>query len=131
MILIDTHVLIWWLKGGEKLSVKAKKAIKKEEVSGEVCISSISMWETAMLVKEDKIDIAKDFEEWIKDLKSVDFLRFVPVDNKIAIESVFLPKFKHKDPADRIIVATAKELDCPLVTSDKKLLNYPHIKTIW
>jgi PIN domain nuclease of toxin-antitoxin system len=56
---------------------------------------------------------------------------FVPVDNEIAVRSVELPGEIHKDPADRMIVATARKLAAPLVTADEKIQNYPHVRTIW
>lgn len=132
MILIDTHVLIWFLKDKSKLSSRSRKLIDDLRNKGEkILVSSISAWEIAMLTKKGKVKIGKKVETWIKDLEKSNIFQFVPVDNKIAVESVNLKDFKHKDPADRIIVATVKVLGCLLITSDKKLLDYSHIKTIW
>jgi len=72
-----------------------------------------------------------DARDWIARSESLPFFRFVPVDNAIAIRSVRLEEPFHKDPADRIIVATAMTMGMPLVTSDRKILKYPNVKTIW
>lgn len=131
MILIDTHILIWWFKNQERLTAKAKKLLDFSKDKGGIYLSSMSIWEIAMLAKKGEIRFGKEVSEWIYDLESLDFIHFVPVDNYIALHSVMLPAFPHKDPVDRIILATAQKLDCPLVTSDKKLRNYKFVKTIW
>jgi PIN domain nuclease of toxin-antitoxin system len=72
-----------------------------------------------------------DAHDWIAKCEALPFLHFVPVDNAMAIRSVRLPLPFHKDPADRLIVATAIIKGAPLVTSDSRILSYPHVRTIW
>ena len=72
-----------------------------------------------------------DARDWIARSEALPFLHFVPVDNAVALRAVGLPEPFHKDPADRIIVATAMTMGIPIVTSDEKILKYPHVKTIW
>jgi PIN domain nuclease of toxin-antitoxin system len=69
--------------------------------------------------------------QWLATVASVESVRFVPMDNEIALESVALPGEFHKDPAHRIIVATARSLAAPLVTADEQIRAYPHVATIW
>jgi len=66
-----------------------------------------------------------------KTLWMLPFVKFIPVDNSVAVKSVNLPQPLHSDPADRIIIATAISSGVPLVTRDEKILNYPHVQTIW
>ena len=70
-------------------------------------------------------------QDWIRKTESLPFVRFVPVDNAIALRSVSLPGTFHSDPADRIIAATALVMGLPLVTKDEKIRAYPHLRTIW
>ena len=132
MIVLDTHTLIWWVSGSRKLPPVTKQLLDAEtDPSGEVHVSAISAWEIAMLVRAGRLELTLDVSDWIAKCEAAPFIRFVPVDNRIALRSVELPSFPHSDPADRIIVATALTLGASLVTSDKRLANYDPIKTIW
>jgi len=131
MIVIDTHVLIWWVSSPDKLSKKAKLKIEEEGKKGTIFISSISIWEIYMLIKKGRLQLTMDTDHWLKNIESISYVQFVPVDNKIAAKSVTLPDELHSDPADRMIVATAREKGLQLVTSDERIQNYPHVKTIW
>jgi PIN domain nuclease of toxin-antitoxin system len=132
MLLIDTHVLVWWAGDVDELSAKARRQIEqtlKEE--GEVLISSISAWEVAMLVQKGRLVLSMEVERWLEEVDAIEGVRFLPVDNEVAVKSTMLPGEFHKDPADRMIVATARKLAVPLVTADKKIIQYEHVKTIW
>lgn len=131
MILLDTHVWVWWLSGFEPLSRKARLLIETAVQKSEVCISSISAWEVAQLAARGRLHLTTDPRDWIGRSESLPFVTFVPVDNHIAVKSVQLPGTLHQDPADRIIIATAQFLGVPLVTKDARLTRYPHVKTVW
>ncbi|MES9946818.1 MAG: type II toxin-antitoxin system VapC family toxin [Candidatus Thiodiazotropha sp.] len=132
MIVIDTHVLVWWVSGEKSLSATAAKVIKDTLVNGsEVIVSSISAWEISMLIEKGRLVLNMDVESWLDEVTQIDGVRFVPVDNEIGIKSTVLPGEFHKDPPDRMIVATARKLAVPLVTADEKIINYEHIKTDW
>lgn len=131
VIVLDTHVLIWWVNGTPSLSKKARLAIQRELPDGEILISSISAWEIATLVAKNRLVLSMDVSNWINTVAAIEGVRFVPVDNEISIKSTELIGKFHKDPADRIIVATARKFAAPLVTSDDKILGYAHVKTIW
>lgn len=132
MIVIDTHVLIWWITGdSEQLSTAAKTAIDSELQGGEILVSSISAWEIAMLVEKERIALSMDVLTWLDVVGQIEAVRFVPVDNEIGVKSTALPGEFHKDPADRMIVATARKFAASLVTADAKIRSYPHVKTIW
>jgi|SRR5450631_1151092 PIN domain nuclease of toxin-antitoxin system len=131
MIVLDTHALVWWVTGDTSLSKKAKNAIARELAGGEIVVSSISAWEIAMLVAREKLVLTMDVGRWLVTVGEIEGVRFVPVDVEIATKSVALPGEFHNDPADRMIVATARKLAVPLVTKDAKIRSYAHVKTIW
>ena len=132
MIVLDTHTLLWWASGDKvKLSPAAIQAIEGQLTAGKIVVSSISAWELAVLVSKGRIALSMDVEAWLKVAAEIPSVSFVPVDNEIAVKSVELPGEFHKDPADRLIVATARMLAAPLVTADDKIRAYPHVKTIW
>lgn len=134
MIVLDTHTLLWWASGDSaQLSQAAQQALAAEMQAdgGQIMVSSISAWELAMLVARERVALAMDVEAWLDVVGQIEQVRFVPVDNTIAIKSTLLPGEFHKDPADRIIVATARQLSAPLLTADEKIRAYPHVRTVW
>ena len=132
MIVLDTHVLLWWVSGDTaRLSATAVQAIEQELAGGRIVISSFSAWELAMLVERGRVALSMDVETWLSVVGRIEAVRFVPVDNEISFRSVTLPGVFHKDPADRIIVATARKLAAPLITADEKIRAYLHVRTLW
>jgi PIN domain nuclease of toxin-antitoxin system len=131
VIVLDTHALVWWVTADPNLSKKAKTAIDRELNGGEIVISAISAWEIAMLVEREKLVLSMDVGSWLSTVQSIERVRFVPVDPETAVKSVVLPGDFHKDPADRMIVATARKFAVPLVTKNEKIRAYAHVKTIW
>jgi PIN domain nuclease of toxin-antitoxin system len=84
-----------------------------------------------MLIEKGRLVLSMDVENWLDEVIQIDGVRFVPVDNEIGIKSTALPGEFHKDPVDRMIVATARKLAVPLVTADEKIISYEHVKTVW
>lgn len=131
VIVLDAHVLVWWLSG-EKLSAKAGKAIAKhEQTERSILLSPITAWGIAMLVERGRLVLTMDVESWLAEASKIPAIEFIPVDNNIAIKSTQLPGHFHRDPADRMLMALARHLSVPLVTADEKILAYKHVKTIW
>jgi len=131
VIVLDTHAWIWWVSNPGLLSARAKAAINRAIEANELCVSSISAWEVAVLVNRGRLQLTMGVRDWIARSESLPFLRFVPVNNNIAIKSFELDGEFHGDPADRIIVATTLSIGANLITKDKKILNYPHVKALW
>lgn len=131
MIVLDTHTLVWWVTGDPMLSKKARAAIEREQPDGDIIVSSISAWEIAMLVQRERLVLSMDVGSWLSTVAQIESVRILPVDVEVATKSVELPGEFHKDPADRMIVATARKLAVPLVTKDDKIRAYAHVKTIW
>lgn len=133
MIVLDTHALVWWVNGSGELSDTAQKAIAQEQGSDEglILVSAISAWEIAMLVQKERLLLTTAVDDWLATVEAVDTVRFVPVDNDVAIESTRLPGQFHADPADRMIVALARHLSSALVTADGRIRAYRHVRTVW
>jgi len=131
MIVLDTHAWIWFASKPEALSKKARKALDAAVKEKNVLISSISVWEVALLVKNKRLKLSMDVLDWIAKSENLPFIQFIPVSNSIAVKSLNLPPPLHPDPADRIIIATALSTGAPIVTKDKKIAAYSHVKTIW
>jgi PIN domain nuclease of toxin-antitoxin system len=131
VIVLDTHTLVWWVSGDPLLSKRARTAIEREQPDGNIIVSSISAWEIAMLVERGKLVLSMDVGSWLSTVAQIEAVQFLPVDVEAATKSVDLPGDFHKDPADRMIVATARKLAVPLVTKDDKIRAYAHVKTIW
>jgi PIN domain nuclease of toxin-antitoxin system len=131
MIVVDTHILLWWINSDSTLSKAARAAIDSERPGGTILVSAITAWEIAMLVKQGKVGLLQAAHTWMRRVAEIPAVRIVPVEMDIAIQSVDLAGDFHKDPADRIIVATAQKYAVPLVTADAKIRAYPHVETIW
>ncbi|MFH1813052.1 MAG: type II toxin-antitoxin system VapC family toxin [Pseudomonadota bacterium] len=132
MIVLDTHALLWWANGERaQLSAAAASAIDAELDGGQILVSSMSAWELAMLVERGRVALSMDIASWLDTLSRIDAVQMVPVDSEIAVKSAQLPGDFHKDPTDRIIVATARKFAAPLVSADEKIRSYPHVRAIW
>ena len=130
MILLDTHVWWWSLSEPENLSPKALKAIKKVKTE-ERFIASISIWEFAMMAAGKRIELTVSPLKWLSRAIEAAGITVVELSPEIALESCSLPEEFHKDPADRMIVATARMHNLILITKDQKILDYPHVKAVW
>lgn len=132
MILLDTHALIWWVSEPSRIPEKARRRIDAAVDAGAlVAVSAISVWEVAMLVSRDRLTFTMSAEQWISHVEALPFLTFLPVDNRIAMRSVHLVDFPNRDPADRIIAATALGVDATVVTADARLRAYAPLKSVW
>lgn len=132
MVVLDTHVLIWWINDTSKLTSKAKKAIEETiDSDSRILISCISTWEISMLIRKKRLVLTMDTDSWINEINNIKNIHFCEIDNYIALNSTILPGNFHKDPADRMIVTTARKYSAPLITADEKILSYEHVKTIW
>lgn len=132
MIVLDTHVWVWYVSNPEELSRNARQAVEREASDEKlVFISVISTWEVALLGSKKRLHLTMNVRDWIAKSEAIPFFHFAPIDNDIALASVFLPEPLHQDPADRITIATALSKGAPLVTKDEKILDCPSVKAIW
>ena len=132
VILLETHAWVWWVADPAHLPDAARHAIQESLDEGEpVRVSAISTWEVAMLVSRGRLELTTDVADWIAHNEAAPEITFVPVDNRIALRSVQLVDFDHRDPADRLIAATALGLNAVLLTADARLRAYAPLVTVW
>jgi PIN domain nuclease of toxin-antitoxin system len=130
-MLLDTHAFLWWVTEDRRLSRPARRAIDRALSREQLGLSLISIWEIAKKVEKGQLVLDRPVDDWL-DLATVrDGLRLVELTRPILVESCRLPRPFHGDPADQIIVATARDRDLPIVTRDDRLRGYPHVRTIW
>ncbi len=130
MIVLDTHIWIWLLNDSPELSPGKKQILSSSQADG-YGVTMISCWEVAKLVEKGRLALAMPVQQWVDQALAYPGISLLPLDPKIAVASTQLPQPFHNDPADQIIVATARVLDCPVATDDGKILSYPHVKLAW
>jgi len=126
MILLDTHVLIWVLHDNQpkRLGPQTRELIADALQSGGLAISAITPWEIAMLVEKGRLSFGIDVNDWLKMALDPTGIKLLPIEPVLAVDSVNLPNYPHKDPADRLIIATARHAGAKLLTADQKILDY-------
>lgn len=129
--LLDTHTWIWWNMRPEKLTSKVRTLISTPSKYEEILLSAISVWEFSKLLEKKRLAISLNPEEWILMALEMPKLRLLPLSPVVAYRSTILPRPFHDDPADQIVVASAHEENATILTSDKRILNYPHAASIW
>lgn len=129
MLMLDTCALIWWTMSPEQLSKKATEACQNMEKNGQGLISSISIWEIGIKVKNNKLDIGMSIEEYTQHIRDLGYLSILAVDEHIWLKNISLD-WQHRDPADRTIVASALLKNCSLVTADENIIAF-YENTIW
>jgi PIN domain nuclease of toxin-antitoxin system len=124
-LLIDTHYWIW-LEGGidGRIAKPSLQIIEKAAAENNLFLSVISVWEVALLESKKRLQLSKPSRQWVEDSLSQPGITIAPLTPAIAIESNHLPGTFHGDPADRIIVATARIMGARLLTSDKSIRAY-------
>ncbi len=128
MILLDTCTLLWFSSDQAKLSQAAISAW--ENSSDRRYFSAISMFEIAQKVTIKKLFLPQSLSKWRQELTRLFLLEEIPVDSSIAFKAAALPPI-HKDPFDRLIIATALIHKLTIVTCDEKIIQYPRLKTLW
>ena len=126
-LLLDTHTWIWIIEGNPKIKSSARKSIKNAK---HIFISPISIWEIGMLVERKRIELELDRLDWVEKMMEVAGIEIAPITPSIAMQSTRLPGNVHGDPADRLLISTAHEINAVLVTCDRKILDYGRDKYI-
>lgn len=130
MIVLDTHVWFWWIKRSPELRPEHAEAIGSALSAGAgVGVSAFSCWEIGMLASKGRITPLPSVGAWTRGALALAGVRLLPLTPSIALASSNLPGGIHGDPADRIIVATARAHDARLPTVDAELLAYEHVRT--
>jgi PIN domain nuclease of toxin-antitoxin system len=121
--LLDTHVLLWWLAGDRRLSRGQRRVINRASEESPLGLSDISLWEIATLYELGRIELDRPLREWLEQASAPPLVRRVGISPAVAAEVAALPASFHRDPADRIIVATARVLGAKLLTSDRAIVD--------
>jgi PIN domain nuclease of toxin-antitoxin system len=123
-MLLDTHVLVWFVEGENRLGEGARSLVNQAGGAGKLLVSAITPWEIALLTRKQKIELSRPVDRWISTVLERGGPTIAPLEPAIALDSVMLPGNFHSDPADRIIVATARYREVPLLTGDRAILGY-------
>lgn len=129
MILLDTHIWIWWVAQDARLPTTARELIADHEADG-LGVSIISCWEVAKKVEVGKLVLDRGIREWIDGALSYPGVTLPGLTREVVVESTRLPGPFHRDPADQMIVATARVLGIPLLTNDSRILAYRGIAAL-
>ncbi len=127
MIVLDTHVWVWWAAGLDLLSTGARAAI---DAADAVAVTTISCWEVALLAERGRMELDRDVESWIA--QALGLVRALPLTAEIAMTAALLRREGFStDPADSIVYATARLTGCRLVTRDRRMRSFDPIRTVW
>ncbi|ODS33364.1 MAG: PIN domain protein [Candidatus Scalindua rubra] len=127
MILLDTHIWIWYLTKDKRLKERTYKLISRLKQKNEAYISSISIWEVCKLHEKGKIKFSLPLRTWLNSALTKGIL-IQELSTDIYLESCSLPGIFHGDPVDQMIVATTRLLNYKLITYDHKITNYKHVE---
>lgn len=127
MILLDTHIWVWWVHQDERLSARLKAFIERHE-QFDLGVSAISCWEVAKLVERGRLRLPLPTSDWLHAALGYPGVRLLELSPDIAAEACSLPGEFHADPADQIIVATARHHRVGLVTLDERIRRYRHVE---
>lgn len=130
MIVLDTHALLWWCFEPEKLSTRAVEICEAMESTRDGIVSAVSLWEIEIKVRRKKLELPISVDELVDRLEASSALSIVDADVETWLRSARLP-FEHRDPADRLIVATAEVHRAQVLTKDEILhAAVPHL-AVW
>ncbi|MBE9216978.1 type II toxin-antitoxin system VapC family toxin [Plectonema cf. radiosum LEGE 06105] len=128
MIVLDTHIWVWWVDNNQRLSTKHRQWIQIYQSQG-LGVSIVSCWEVAKLVEKNRLTFSCSLNEWLEKALAYQGVQLLNLTLPIVVDSTQLSGF-HSDPFDQIIVATSKIFQCPLLTADTKILNYYGVTTL-
>ena len=126
LIVVDTHVLLWWASTPERLSARARRSFADADRIG---VPAIVFWEVSVLSRRGRIAIDGSAQDWTATVLGLPRVQCLPMTCAVAALADSLPM--HPDPADRFIVATAIELEAPLATADRDLRRLRLVRTVW
>ena len=122
-VLLDTHVLLWWVQGSSRLPRRHRNLLKRGEADPPVYVSDISLWEVVVLCERRRIELNRPLREWLECAVAPPLVERVGISPAIAAEVAALPADFHRDPADRILVATARVIGARLMTLDERIIE--------
>ena len=130
MILLDTHVWLWWLLGDGNLSDNQRSILNGLASKKQLALSWVSVWELEMLERKQRVHLVPNFHEWTKTATDSSFIQLIGVDSELVFAQRSLPEKFHTDPADRLIATTSIVYKYPLATFDRKIIESGSV-AIW
>lgn len=121
--LLDTHVLLWWLDDPGRLSLPQRRALAAAGPDSPLLVSDITLWEVATLQNLGRIRLTIPVRDWLEKASAPPLVRRQGISPAVAAEVAGLPDWFHRDPADRILVATARVLGATLLTQDRRIIE--------
>lgn len=121
--LLDTHIWIWWVNGDRRLDAETRAGLDALPSEDRPYLSAISLWEVAVLVDRQRIALTIPLQQWLRDASAPTIVEAIAITVDIAAETARFPRSFHRDPADRLIVATSRVLAIPLATDDRRILR--------
>jgi PIN domain nuclease of toxin-antitoxin system len=131
LTLLDTHAWVWWVTGDKRLSRSAKRAIERASRRDTLALSFISIWEVAKKVEKRQLVLDRSLTDWLDAAIGRPGLQLIELTRRILEESCRLPQPFRGDPADQMIVATARDRDAVVVSRDRLIRTYPHVRILW
>ncbi len=129
--LLDTHAWIWWVTEDRRLSRRAKAAIAAALAEQDLWLSLISVWEVAKKVENQQLVLDRPVDHWLDEAVTIPGRGVWELTRPILVHSCDLPKPFHGDPADQIVVASARHHGAVVVTKDQRIRRYPHVHSLW
>ena len=124
-LLLDTHIWLWFAEASRRLKTPAREAIESAVASGEgLSVSIMSIWEISLLTAKGRIHLGMPVDAWVEKALTLPALKVMPLEPALIFDAHRLPGDFHADPADRLIVATARHHELTLITDDWKILDY-------
>jgi PIN domain nuclease of toxin-antitoxin system len=133
-LLLDTHVWVWYVENdADRFSRRIEPRVERAVRSGLLSVSAISIWELALLESRRRLELSLEIRTWVRQALSFPGVRLRGLSPSVAIDSTRLPGEPHPDPADRILIATARQLGAAIVTCDERILRYArdgHVRVV-
>lgn len=131
LTLLDTHAWVWWVTEDRRLSPASRRAIARSGARGALGLSLISVWEVGKKVEKGQLVLDRPAEEWVDEAVNQPGLQLIELTRPILLASCRLPGSFSGDPADQIIVATARDREAAIITKDERIRSYPHVRSSW
>ena len=129
-LLLDTHVLLWWLNGNDRLPAAIRRAVEAAGPEAPLWVSDITLWEIATLESLGRIELHLPVRDWLERATAPPLVRRIGITPAVAGEVAALPAGFHRDPADRVLVASARVLGATLATADRRIVESGIVPTL-
>jgi PIN domain nuclease of toxin-antitoxin system len=129
-LLLDTHVLLWWLSDTDRLPPAIRQAVEEAGPEAPLWVSDITLWEIATLESLGRIELGLPLRGWLERATAPPLVRRLGITPAVAAEVAALPDEFHRDPADRVLVASARVLGATLATADRRIVSAEVVATL-